>query len=502
MRGCNCGGGGIACTSDEECLGGHCIRGGCRDEAFYQADKTCHDGVDCKDRGFCGADFVKSFLGANRELECVALSDADCRASKACSDAGLCAYFSSACVAKSDEDCRTSKRCETHDECAHAADKCVRSDGTCDKLAAWDRPAWGSIGLPIEDDISSLGSAPKADAIDGDTLVCTVSEPGEFDSLEAKVANFCSVSIVWNKDVRSKTFVLPGVKMRLGDSVSASLVDHELIGPDPPAYTKAKLVTGKPLKGTVDGAEILCRVVSRVDAEMRVNADLEAADKELARAKKEKPGPDTIGNGPSSSTSIERRVSNAASWIGWDHPEVKARVAGIEALVREWSRALGELLEKTRATASAPHVLVDDGGGVAFEVAGIVCGDRLRERYKATHPQAEPPDLDCAAAVVMKNGTLGAIHLDAVVSLHLQLRWLRRTVDGAAFEYPAVVDVSQGRSGAPALDIDVAPGDEATLLLVGSTPLALGKGQPDEGALLQTGALGKPRKHLKTDVER
>lgn len=72
-------------------------------------------------------------------------SEADCKATRACKETGLCAYRAGACVASGDEACRASDNCSKYGHCTKKADKCAasskadcqasqscRSNGTCD----------------------------------------------------------------------------------------------------------------------------------------------------------------------------------------------------------------------------------------------------------------------------------------------------------------------------------------------------------------------------------
>ncbi len=49
---------------------------------------------------------------------CVAVSEADCRASHGCKVNGMCTFEGQACVGKTDEDCRKSERCKAEGLCA------------------------------------------------------------------------------------------------------------------------------------------------------------------------------------------------------------------------------------------------------------------------------------------------------------------------------------------------------------------------------------------------
>lgn len=76
-------------------------------------------------------------------------SEADCRATRACKETGLCALRGGACVAASDDACRASEHCPKFGQCTKKGDKCAasskddcrasqscRSNGTCDYVEA------------------------------------------------------------------------------------------------------------------------------------------------------------------------------------------------------------------------------------------------------------------------------------------------------------------------------------------------------------------------------
>ncbi len=83
----------------------------------------------CSDDGLCSADWLWN-CGWSRC--CTAVSDADCRASRACRDEGECSTFLGDCVAKIDADCAGSRDCNDHGRCSARAGACeARSDSDC-----------------------------------------------------------------------------------------------------------------------------------------------------------------------------------------------------------------------------------------------------------------------------------------------------------------------------------------------------------------------------------
>ncbi len=118
-----------SCTHDADCAAGlACFAGGyCRKQtedpppAFLgfwpQCDQDCAAAADvghCQRKGHC----------AVHEGACVAISDADCRASLFCKLHGRCARLGDRCVAACDTDCAKSEGC------GRAGD-CVLADGAC-----------------------------------------------------------------------------------------------------------------------------------------------------------------------------------------------------------------------------------------------------------------------------------------------------------------------------------------------------------------------------------
>jgi hypothetical protein len=130
---------------------------------------------------------------------------------------------------------------------------------------------------------------------------------------------------------------------------------------------------------------------------------------------------------------------------------------------------------------------LDDGRSV--QVQGVVCGDALRARYK----EPPPEKVECAVELRFKNDGNNA----SLSSFAFRL--LRRTADGAAVEEGRAVvwDREPDRNGSGFVN----HGDDAVVLLTGTTPLALGKGFADERLLVRV--YGRTTTwNLRTDVTR
>jgi len=82
---------------------------------------------------------------------CVAVSEADCRASHGCKVNGMCTFEGQACIGKTDEDCRKSERCKSEGLCAfngEGATNCMpKTDADCAQSEVCEKYGRCKIGL-------------------------------------------------------------------------------------------------------------------------------------------------------------------------------------------------------------------------------------------------------------------------------------------------------------------------------------------------------------------
>ena len=121
---------GQPCVKSEECgTALLCVRWRCG----TGADADCQATAACAEVGLCAASDGK----------CVAKLDADCRPSKRCLVHGGCTARDSKCLATTNDACRASEQCLAMGRCTALDGKCVAtSDADCRAATLVDEAAW------------------------------------------------------------------------------------------------------------------------------------------------------------------------------------------------------------------------------------------------------------------------------------------------------------------------------------------------------------------------
>jgi hypothetical protein len=502
MRGCGWGGTGTRCAADAECPSQRCVQGWCASQEYADAERQCRDGPTCRKEGRCGAAIKESFFGTSTELECVAVSMEDCRASEVCATSGLCGHKDFFCVATA-EGCARSARCEEVDECVAKGYQCVSDWSDCaEGDAPPGAPPWAE---PVTDDtLAELTGGDHPSEVDGETLVCAASEPRYFTRLSVRLGQACPIPFTIQRAQGEVWFAVPRVRLRTGDAVMASLRDPGIFVEAPPALAKARVGGPSSLSTKREGVTLDCRAFQEGPLAKLARRHLQEGDKLLARPRDQRPDPAHLRRGPDMDDA-RLEIRRAASLLGWQHPDVAKRVEAVGAIERAWHAALGRMFGAVEAKASAARTPVELGG-VRIEVEGIVCGDALRARWASAHePGSRPPELACAVElrvwVTSETFIVMSTEHDDWGGIDVQL--LRRTADGASLEAGVLADARlddapQQRPG----EAWIEEGKSATVLVLGATPLALEKGLPDERLLIQAQHHGERPRLLKTDVPR
>jgi hypothetical protein len=122
-----------------------CLARKCTVPCWYAGRCTKSDTGDCiaSSDADCRASKECSYYGACRRSDsgtCEARVDTDCLQSLACAKYGRCTRSGERCVPSSEEHCRASRACLEHGMCAHAGDRCEpSSDQDCRASAACKR---------------------------------------------------------------------------------------------------------------------------------------------------------------------------------------------------------------------------------------------------------------------------------------------------------------------------------------------------------------------------
>ncbi len=455
--------------------------------------RECLTSSACPERGTCDADYVRSFLGASKDIECVAASASECRASVRCKEEATCGFdaaqklcvvesaddchaartcandgecaFDKAhgCVATTDADCEASTNCKARDICRHAGGVCAEGYARCD--VDTHAPAWAILGDPDDDALETISGG--SDASQGGTgiLVCHAAETRDFDNLEVRVGRQCPVALHVHHNHRSLWFALPNETLAVGDGVSASFVDDTFIGKDAPAFAKAWVGGASSLAGKVDDASIACKL--HTAAEMRSGkANAALCDEDSAMLDRNA-APTDLANYPRSD--VASCLSKVASNLGWDDPSVAKRVAPIE-------RARAKIFDTIFGGASKRGTFGVTTDGVRLRIDGMVCGDELAARLASFHFDRSVPD-GCALEVTIENDSSKELTWFRDTSFSgFEVELIRRDGDRVAVEVASLlagsVDGAKDEDMGVAVNIDA--GKNASLLVLGKRPLRVG----------------------------
>ncbi len=492
------------CTGDRDCEAPErCHRGYCHGPAYIAEDLECRAAPACAEQGRCRSITVSSFLGTNRARECGAAEAEDCAASKVCRESGRCGVGDGWCIADSAEACARSRRCETHDECVFDGSyACVRRLTACPPLEGPAGPAWAQEfidGVPLE--MARMGGTWQPGAVDRATVACEVELPTTWPS-RVQLGERCGPGpSMYGK---RSSFVRTGVRLRPGDVISvASQLDPELSRPNNDSFIKAKYVGTSPIEVGGPGESLVCHVVAPEVARSLGLAALNAADEAIAAAARVRPEQFGLMSPPL--TDARRATAEGGLWLGWDDPEVVARVQRMEEVEREFAAALGVMIAALRATATPPRTITTTNGELTLEVMGHVCGDALnaRREVEARRP-VEPTDCGLELRVEHRDSSMTSFTAGKDwLGPFRDLRWLRASGGLGEASEAVLVDIKPG-AGARTTRAELQPGEQAVLLLVGlHDDLPLGRLASGETILL-SGSIGSFDEPfvLRTELER
>jgi hypothetical protein len=489
QRGCSLNGAAKACQAASDCDPGiECYKGYCSDPAYVAADRACRDGDACRERGACGATAVESFLGLDGRLECAAVAGEDCQASTGCTDAGRCALSNTDCVAASDEGCRSSVRCTTHEECSLGTRECVRRWPSCPPLTPVPgAPPWAIAG-PFALDDAKLPDAWKPGAVGSAVLVCRANAAHRWPG-RVRLGERCA-PLPPLDDQGAVTFVKGGIPLEKGTTITVAFQKRDDVGsPSTDSFVKAAYDGASPFSAGAEPDTLECHVLAPELLAKLALAELARADKKILEASRSAPdrgAPQPLAPGLEVA---EEATSHAAELVGWEDKGVKARVARVDAAAQAWGRALG-LLHLQLAPVAAPldrPTLLD--GVVTVQPRAFVCGEALRARHGERAKDRTLASSDCALELLLENKSDTEMTVAAGGGNFARIegmRFLRPSAGGAEAIEAVVIDVRAAAEGSPFVaTLTLAPGAKAIALLAGKTrELALGRGSPDERALL------------------
>ena len=471
VRGCDLGPPAEPCERTDECAApSQCYRGYCSSPEYIEDDRSCRAAPGCRELGACGAVTVRSFLGLDRSVECLAVDAADCRAAQVCAEQGRCSLGNGVCEASSDADCAASRRCTTHDECALEGSGCVRRLSACEppRLPA-GAPAW--VSGPGEEnvfDVRQFGGPWQPGALEAGVVACRF-ELARLGDSRVQLGEQCFAGPHFGRGGGVASFVRAGVRLRPGDEVFAASHGDRTVGTVDDSYVKARYTGASPLQGGAGRERLECHVVPPEVARPIGLAVLPVVDAAIAEAM---PRPtDDHRSAPRPLDQAQRATREAAAWLGWDDPEIVARVQQIAGLGEAHARAVAATLTRRRKKATAPRGLLVFDNEIGLRVLGHVCGAQLDARRTAGARRTTDATR-CGVELRLENRGILPLSLDAdqrsVGNLEA-LQWLQVTGGLATAVDAELIDVRPATAGAvPGRSATLEPGGAVVILLAGA----------------------------------
>jgi hypothetical protein len=486
-RGCDFGPPARPCERTDECDAPDlCHRGHCSSPGYVEFDRRCRAEPACREQGKCGALRVRSFLGANHNLECAAVDETDCRAAEVCAENGLCSLYDGWCIADTTEDCAASRRCRTHEECSAERYECVRRwPESCPPLAApADAPTWARPG-PIAFDMQRMRGPWQPGAVESAILACQVQLDRRGAS-RVRIGRRCMDGPYFAPGGSVETFVRADMRLDPGDEIAVAVQTDWAIGrASKDSFVKASYIGSSPFQAGSGEERLICHVVApELALPIGIEA-LAAVDKALAAAKLRRPGKYRLA--PPHLDDIHRTLTEAAVWLGWHDLGLAARVQQMAAIEVAWARALAPMISARRKLASPPLTRVVIDGEVALQVHGHVCGAELDARRPADPRRPVDPDR-CAIELRLENLGARPRSYGGRKSLNElgDMVWLR-VADGRG-EVVALdmIDIRTTLEAPPVPAAEIGPGNTGVLLISGIDQDLTRPGErADDVALLQ-----------------
>ncbi len=498
-RGCYSGSGGggdpvPSCNGDRDCEAPEvCRRSYCRTATFAAKDDFCRAHPSCKEAGHCGAELVRSFLGASTTLECVAVDVVDCKVSTNCAVHGRCSLETALehdrCIADQVTDCLASTNCSQLEECAPVGGNCVRKFEGCTPTSDDFAPDVG-----FARDLEALGPTTPG-AIDDGLLACqtTAHDAQTF----VRIGTSCTSAPLSGRVFMRHASLSPG------DTLAVA-VQHTAVSGQRDPLLKATYTGSSPMASEGPAPVITWQVLTREVAATigaRVLAEL---DRAIVTAKAQRLGADAFTYFPDRLPELRAQLGHAAGWLGSQHPDLASRVQDLDALEAARRAAIEAKLATAAAAATAPGTSVDAGDHIRVVTRGLVCGDALHARYAAVGTERTVAPHTCALEVAVDNRGPDRVSIGWLGLGPLHAAWLRPHARAGTDAYASatVIDAREGEPNTVSTaELQLGPGKQAIVLVTNEhADLELGVGQLDAAAVLRFAAWTSPPAVLRTDL--
>ncbi|HEY2748865.1 MAG TPA: hypothetical protein VGL86_29795 [Polyangia bacterium] len=259
----------------------------------------------------------------------------------------------------------------------------------------------------LYDNTRVFARLPERDAprLDDALLVCHAIVRGSWDFLGAPDVTLRFVLgkepaiKLWGPEDHSDFYVsIPRIHLAAGDRVDVTAWDRDVTKVEYIGVAHGRYDGHLPLHVTSHWFDLDCNAVETDEALTLARPHLDRIDERLAAFEAARPDAAvwdygrSLGDGAIKGRFYVGTMRYAAGAVGWDHPEVRARVARLAAAEVAWQKARATAAAALLASRRAPGVTTD-AFGAHFTTERWVCGQKARPLFEAI------PASECAVVV-------------------------------------------------------------------------------------------------------
>ncbi len=204
---------------------------------------------------------------------------------------------------------------------------------------------------------------------------------------------------LWGPEDHSDFYVsIPRIHLATGDRVDVTAWDRDVTKVEYIGIAHARYDGHLPLHVTSHWFDLDCNAVEADEALTLARPHLDRIDERLAALEAARPDAAAWDYGrPTGDGAIKGHfyvgtMRYAAGAVGWDHPEVRARVERLAAAEAAWTKNRASVAATLIAGRRPPHVATD-AFGARFSAERWVCGQKAKPLLEAM------PTSECAVVV-------------------------------------------------------------------------------------------------------
>jgi hypothetical protein len=244
--------------------------------------------------------------------------------------------------------------------------------------------------------------APRLDDV---LLVCHAMVRGTWDFLGAPDVTFRFVLgkeppiKLWGPEDHSDFYIsIPRIHLATGDRIDVTAWDRDVTTVEYIGVAHARYDGSLPLHVTSRWFDLDCNAVEADEALTLARPHLDRIDERLATIEAARPDAAVWDYGrPTGDSAIKGHfyvgtMRYAAGAVGWDHPEVRARIERLAAAEAAWTKNRASVAA-TLVAGRRPLGIAVDAFGAHFTVERWVCGQKAKSLLEAM------PTSECAVVV-------------------------------------------------------------------------------------------------------